>query len=213
MSLLGFDAPGRLAVGQLPVNGNVALLAAASSFAAAGQASTFKIVDPQSGGLFASAGVASRLNVGLAPAAGSFSLTGTSIAFKLSDVVALGGYVVTGVASHDVINEANSLAGAFALIGTPATISIGFIASAIPFASQGSSAGFGRDFVNWAVRLAASDGWGAEVAAASAWNAAGLPPLSWTNEKAAAPDWSPLPPPSTSWTGDPAQQIPPPVTE
>lgn len=213
MSLLGFDAAGRLAIGQLPAHGNVALLAAASSFATAGQASTFKFVDPQSGGLFASGGVASRLNTGLASAAGSFSLTGTSNAFKLSDVVAVGGYVVTGLASHDVINEADSLAVAFALTGTQVATSIGFVASAILFESEGSSAPFGRDFVNWAVRPIAGDGWRAEVVTAPAWSASALPPLSWTNERGRAPDWSPLSSPSNLWTVDPAQQIPPPVNE
>jgi hypothetical protein len=213
MSLLGFDALGRWPIGQLPVNGNVALLAAAASFTVAAPANTFRIVDSQSSGSFAFSGIASRLNIGGTSGVGSFSLTGTSIAFKLSDVVAVGGYVVTGIASRDLINGAINSAGAFKLTATGAALSIGFFVSAIPFASEGSSAVFDRDFVNWAVRPAAGDDWNAEVGPASTWNAVGLPSLPWSNENAPKPDWSPLSPPSNLWTIDPAQQIPPPVSE
>jgi hypothetical protein len=213
MSLLGFDAPGRWAIGQLPVNGNVALLAAASSFAAAGQANTFKIVDPQNGGSFAFAGVAGRLNIGGASTVGSFSLTGTSIAFKLSEVLVVGGYVVTGVASHDLIKEGISSAGTFALTAIGAAVSISLGPSAVSFATVGLPAILGRDFVNWVQLLAASDSWRGEDAPASAWSTTGLPASSWSSEHVPTPDWSPFPPPSNLWTVDPAQQISPPVTE
>jgi hypothetical protein len=73
MSLLGFDALGRLAVGQLPAIRYVTLTAQASSYTVTGIAATFTITETPAVGSFALTGAATgQLSMAVAGGVGHF---------------------------------------------------------------------------------------------------------------------------------------------
>lgn len=213
MSLLGFDALGRWALGQLPGSSNAALIAGTGSFALQGQVSTFRIAEAEGAGAFGFAGIASQFKLGGGSAVGSYALTGRGVAFNFSVANTAGGYVLTGTASRDLIGEPVNPAGAIVLSGLPATYAIAFATTAASFGSSGSAAALRRDFVNWFPRPLDVSQWSTEDAPSTPWSAVSSLASSWSNESAPSPEWSPLSPPSSAWTVDPIQQIPPPVSE
>ena len=78
--MLGFDALGRLALGQLPRSSVIALPAAAGSFSVSGQAASFNLSE-------------------VAAASGSYALIGVSTSFKASFAnIAANSYALTSVA-------------------------------------------------------------------------------------------------------------------
>ena len=78
MSLLGFDAIGRLAPGQLSRIGltNTVLAATAGSFAVAGQAALFKVAQAANAGSYAITGNAAASGLNFASGAGHYSVAG-----------------------------------------------------------------------------------------------------------------------------------------
>ena len=106
MSLLGFDAIGRWALGQLPSNGNAALAVSAGSFTETGKASPFGISIAESTGAFTFTGSAGSFTVREWAAAGAFAYDGlpanvTAIESAGKDIL-----VLTGLATVDLIAEA-----------------------------------------------------------------------------------------------------------
>jgi hypothetical protein len=213
MSLLGFDALGRWALGQLPGNNSAALSAGTGSFGLTGQATTFTIADAKNAGSFGLSGIASQFGIGCLAAAGPFVRTGQSAAFGLSEVTALGGYVLTGIAAHELIGEAVNPPGTVVLLGMPITLSFGFATASSSFSLAGSSAILNRDFVNWLARPLDVAEWSAESALSPEWTIANSQAPPWRNASAPLPGWSLIASPSSGWTVDPIQQIPPPVSE
>jgi hypothetical protein len=213
MSLLGFDTIGRWALGELP-HGNLALLTNAGAFAGGGLATPFTISAAGGVGTFAFAGVTGSFTVREAGALYAFSLTGVAEAFTVAEAESAGGFVlVLGIAAAD-------------LIGTPAPPAVGFAAAGLPVPYRmtyatapgsctlaGVAATLTRDFINWLPLTFEADNWGMETAPGSNWSAAGPPPASWTNSSTPSPAWSQVPRPSGAWTVDPAQTIPPPVSD
>lgn len=100
MSLLGFDALGRLALGQITRNAQTTtqLVAASGSFAFTGTSISFNVIE----------------NV----AAGAYSFTGVSVAFRVAESVAPGAFAFTGVAASFKVTE-NVTAGSFTFTGNP----------------------------------------------------------------------------------------------
>jgi hypothetical protein len=118
--MLGFDALGRLALGQLPGSAtNTVLVAATGAFALTGTAVGFRTALPTASGAYtltgvaasfvgkltaatgayAEGGTASPLAVNLATAAGAYGLTGNAAALTPAIAAGAGAFVATGVAA------------------------------------------------------------------------------------------------------------------
>jgi hypothetical protein len=112
MSLLGFDAVGRLALAQIQ-RGNISMPAVSGSFTIAGAAQTFKTTENTAAGAFAMSGVALTEIIGVV--SGSFVLTGAAQTFKITEHVTAGSYVITGAIANNLSGAADP--GAFNLSG------------------------------------------------------------------------------------------------
>ncbi|WP_029082896.1 hypothetical protein [Bradyrhizobium sp. th.b2] len=123
MSLLGFDAIGRLALGQVRQNGpvNISLPAAPGSFALAGVAITFKAVEAVTVGGYVLAGVSAPGAIVEATAAGAFTLSLKSAVLNPALNAAPGAFTLTGrPANEPVVEDADP--GAFVLTGNDAPL-------------------------------------------------------------------------------------------
>jgi hypothetical protein len=121
MSLLGFDAIGRLALGQITTNIGFVLSANAGSYASTGAAATFRITENA--------------------AAGSYSLTGFPSSYNFG--LLTGAYVITGGASPGFSLSVSS--GSISVTGYPAVLSRDFVnwlpSQALPAAGWATKAG------------------------------------------------------------------------
>jgi hypothetical protein len=131
MSLLGFDAVGRLAPGQLPKSSIIVLPAAAGSHVLTGTAVAFKISEAGSAGSHALSGVSAGFAVSLAPSVGACSVTGGSASFAVGEAAAFGNIALSGVAASFKTSFA-SAAGGYALSGvaSPFNVSLASVTGA-----------------------------------------------------------------------------------
>jgi hypothetical protein len=112
MSLLGFDAVGRRALGELGA-GNISMPAVSGSFTISGVAQTFKITENVTAGSFALS--APSISEVIRVAAGTFTVTGASQVLKITENVSAGSYVITGAIANNLSGVSSP--GAFNLIG------------------------------------------------------------------------------------------------
>jgi hypothetical protein len=118
MSLLGFDAIGRLALAQIQ-RGNISMPAVSGSFTVTGAAQTARITENVTAGSFAYSGT--DITESFVVGSGAFALTGAAQAFRLTENVGAGSYVVTGSIANNITGSAD--AGSFVLTGSsPALI-------------------------------------------------------------------------------------------
>ena len=199
MSLLGFDAIGRWALGQLPSNGNAALAVTAGSFTEIGKASPFGISIAESAGAFTFTGSAGSFAVQEWVAAGAFAYTGlpanvTAIESAGKDIL-----VLTGVATVDLIAAA-TIPGGLAFDAVSAPFSVSYAPSPATYALTGIAAGYTRDFINWVRPAFLPSNWSGESTLASPWSAANSQASSWNNSAALTPDWTAAAAPASTWT-------------
>lgn len=120
MSLLGFDAIGRLSLGQ--IRQQPSLAAASGSFALSGVSTSFKLSEAASAATFALTGKPAPIGLGLSTVTGSYSVTGSAVSFKVSESIAAGSFVITGGAANDTILVPEP-AGSFVIVGHDAQLS------------------------------------------------------------------------------------------
>lgn len=139
MSLLGFDAIGRWALGQNPANKNAALIAGAGAVSSSGQAASFALSQAVAAGALALSGVTVTFQV-TAPEAGSaFALSGATTAFKVSELALTGSFALNGVAATTA--QVWPVAGtSYALTYRPAPLVPALVASPGAFQVAGVSA-------------------------------------------------------------------------
>jgi hypothetical protein len=99
--MLGFDAVGRLALGQLSTIGltNTVLPAGTGAFAETSFAATFRILQASGGASCSVAANAATFGAKLAVAAGSYSFAGAASMFSTRLATGAGNFVFTGSAS------------------------------------------------------------------------------------------------------------------
>jgi hypothetical protein len=107
MSLLGFDAIGRLAIGQLPGGRTTTTLTvSAGAFAIAGSAATFSVKEAEGVSTFALTGVAAAFTIVEAVTKGAFAFTGVAAALKISEAPNVGAFTLNGRPINEIILEA-----------------------------------------------------------------------------------------------------------
>ena len=155
-----------------------------------------------------------RQFIALTAAGGSFAQVGQATTFTISEAANVGAFALTGVSASFSITGAVNV-GTFAVTGVPALLTIVEVmfADTGVFVATGVPTTLTRDFINWLRGPFAGETWSTEPAPAPAWSAANSQASSWNNRPAPPPNWAPVAPPSNAWTVDPAQAIPPPVSE
>jgi hypothetical protein len=146
--MLGFDAIGRLALGQLSRIGltNTVLLAGSGSFTETGVAATFGLLQASSGascsltgnpatfaaklaaasmGSYSFTGNASMFSMRLAAAAGNVAFTGGVSVFAARITAGAGSYTVTGNAMP-LVTSINAGVGSYVVTGYPAVFTRDF---------------------------------------------------------------------------------------
>jgi hypothetical protein len=122
MSLLGFDALGRLALGQTRQGGtSIVMPAAAGAFTFSSAPATFKITETASAGAFTFSGKAASLNIGEAAAPGSFTLSLKTATFGRTMSAAVGAFAFTGIDPDEALKE-DADPGAFVFVGKAAAL-------------------------------------------------------------------------------------------
>jgi hypothetical protein len=117
--MLGFDALGRLALGEIPQAAqNVTLVAGVGSYAITGNATAGLIGEAAQGGGYVVTGYPAGL-AGKADA-GAYALTGNAVAFRLNFAEAAGSYAITGSAATFMPIEA-ATSGQYTLTGSDAS--------------------------------------------------------------------------------------------
>ncbi|MFZ5713045.1 MAG: hypothetical protein ACOY3N_09415 [Bradyrhizobium sp.] len=110
--MLGFDAIGRLALGQI-TPGNIALSAVSGSFTLSGIAATFALSEAATAGAFtiSAPSISQEHGVGI----GSFTLSGAAQTFDLTENVEASAYVITGSIANNI--DGVSDPGSFVITG------------------------------------------------------------------------------------------------
>lgn len=121
--MLGFDAVGRLALGQLPRGSVTATLtAAAGSFTVTGFAVTFSIVEAAAAGSLALSGVTTAFTVKSPISAGAFASAGVAAVLTPTVNAATGAFTMNGQPVNEIIMEAEGPAS-FGVTGNDAALS------------------------------------------------------------------------------------------
>jgi hypothetical protein len=123
MSLLGFDALGRLALGQIQQGGvtNIVMPADAGSFGFAGVAATFKITEAAAPGAFPFSGKAATFAIREVAAPGSFSMSLKTATFGRTLTASAGSFAFTGIDPDEALSE-DADPGQFVFIGNDAPL-------------------------------------------------------------------------------------------
>lgn len=123
MSLLGFDAVGQFALGQVRGSTTTANLAAsAGAFTLTAFPISFKITEAVSAGSVALAGSVSSFTVSEAVSPGAFTLAGKALSYTITEQPAAGAFTLNGQPVNEIIMEAEGPAS-FTVTGSDARLS------------------------------------------------------------------------------------------
>lgn len=161
--MLGFDALGRLAIGQVSDGGasTIILTASAGAFTLSGQAALFRVNQVSAAGSFTLSGQAALFRPSLVSAAGAFTLSGQDVAFELT---------------AKLLAET----GSFLFTGSDATLTRDFV-NWLPSGDITS---------NWSAAADDSDTWTPAADDSDEWTASGSGSTSWTPASSAGSTWT-----------------------
>lgn len=117
----GFDAIGRLALGEAPATTATFMTAAAGAFTLTGIAAVFKVTMPETVGTYALTGIADAFRVTMAEAAGAYTETGPATLFQINFASVVGAYIFTGQGAAFVVGAVPAAAGSYLLTGQAVT--------------------------------------------------------------------------------------------
>jgi hypothetical protein len=143
MSLLGFDAVGRLALGQIRQDGptTTVLSAQGGAFAISSPAIAFRLFTVDAAGAFTRTGNAAVFKVIEPAVSGAFALSGVSATFPLTWPIAGASFTLTGYAAADTTTEP-AAGTSYTITGKPAAFPITFSAARGAFTLTGKAAVF-----------------------------------------------------------------------
>lgn len=191
MSLLGFDALGRLALGQLSSIGltNTVLNASGAAYATMGRVAVFKAVEPGGVAVFAIASNGAGLRTAFSASPGAACIvTGNAIAFvpRLS----------AGVGGHSVVVGAATFAARMLSSGAALSIAGKFVglepsmrSAPGSYAVVGFDADYIRGFEDWFPRPFDTDGWAASKTDPEVWIPKASPPKDWSDPTNETESW------------------------
>lgn len=202
MSLLGFDALGRWALGQLPRSSNFLLMATQGTISLSGGALIFGLSEAAATGAALAAGTSAGFRIAEPASSAPFTWVGSTTAFASKQLSVNGTFQVTGVSTNEAIRVLASRGATFGS-GSSSQFSVSLASQPVSFAWAGDDSTPGRDHEAWVRRPfdtmswnveatlpppswseagAASGAWTADVGPANAWTPASINPESWTRE-------------------------------
>lgn len=121
--MLGLDALGRLAIGQIQQGGvtNIVMPADAGAFTLAGVAATFRITEAASAGAFTLSGQSATFSASLAALNGTYTLAGVAATFTITEAATAGSFVFTGIDPDEALNQ-DADPGQFVFTGVDAEL-------------------------------------------------------------------------------------------
>jgi hypothetical protein len=123
MSLLGFNAVGRLALGQVSGGLTTAYFSvSAGAFTFTAFPVSFTITEAVSAGSVALAGVASSFTISETAASGAFAVAPKTVSFKITERIVAGAFTMNGQPVNEIIMEAEGPAS-FVVAGNDAALS------------------------------------------------------------------------------------------
>ncbi|WP_298243739.1 hypothetical protein [uncultured Bradyrhizobium sp.] len=192
MSLLGFDALGRWALGQLPGSSNFLLVAAKGPVGLAGRASTFSMSQAvaTAGALATGIPVSFRIAEAASPAA--FICAGNAIAFTPKQLSLGGSFLLTGVPTKATARVL-AAQGAALVLGMACQFSASLTSERGAFIWAGGDSTPGRDHEAWVRRPFDTMSWQVEATLPSpAWSGSTDAAGAWTVGAQTANAWTPI---------------------
>lgn len=210
MSLLGFDAIGRLALGQMRVSGSNVLFGGTGSYVVVRIGANFGIGEPAGPAGYAIAANAVVFSPGLNVGAGRYSMGGAVGQFFTGAASNGTSYVLTG-SSVKTAMVFGTVAGKYIVAYGNVAGAVALNAGTVGYQVTGGAAALGRDYVNWwPIRPVAKD-WAGEATPSPAWVVSAAISPAWSADIPAVSVWTPRTATPSAWTADPGQAEPDPV--
>jgi hypothetical protein len=159
MSLLGIDAIGHLAIGQVQALQSAVLPALTGSFIETGIAATFKHSAVSSPTSYVISAQPANLSTVLLAASVSFTETGNSAPLTIALTAVKATYTLIGMPATFNGSGAALGMGSYVVTGNAAALTISLGASSGSYVIAGRSAVLSRDFINWVHDGAPSNQW------------------------------------------------------
>ena len=201
MSLLGFDASGRLALGQLYRIGatNTVLTAAPGAYAATGQIAAFKAAHAGSAAAFVTAGSVTILRTAFATSQGAHLASGVAATFSVRLLAGAGGNSIAANAAAFATKMLSS-AASFSMSGQNARFGPSIGSSTGTYAVVGLDAVYTRDFEAWFPRPFDADDWTAGTGESEAWVPKAPTAETWPAQAKQPASWASAIKQSENWT-------------
>ncbi len=190
MSLLGFDALGRWALGQLPSSSNFVLMATQGSIGFAGRASAFGISQAVTTAGALAAGISAGFKIAEPASPASFIWAGNAAAFASKQLSLNGSFQVTGVLTNGTARMLSSRGVAF-VSGTSSQFYVSLAPKGGAFAWAGADSTPGRDHEAWVRRPFDTMSWHVKAT---------LSPPAWSGSANIAGAWTADVQPANAWT-------------
>lgn len=201
MALLGFDAVGRWALGQLPNKQatNTIFAVDRAAYAIAGLPAAFRQTVSPGAMNVAWAGGDTDGIVGFSAAAGICISSGIAVDFPVDFSTATGLFVLSGRPALTAM-KLSSLSSSYVVAGQTARWSPSISIESGSYAVAGRDAGIIQGFENWFQYPLDLDEWTGRIVPDSGWLAATLPADDWSADVGSRGTWNALVTPSASWT-------------
>ncbi|ERF85436.1 hypothetical protein JQ559_01045 [Bradyrhizobium viridifuturi] len=168
MSILGFDAIGRLALGQMRVSGSNVVAGGAGSYVIGGNGAIFGLRTTGVATNYALAGNAAAFIPTLSGSAGSYHESGDAALFSISAVSIGTNYSIVG----NPVKTAMALSvavGSYIIVYNRVAGTAALNAGIAAYQVTGSAAALSRDYVNWWPTQPIASNWTGEIAPSPEW--------------------------------------------
>lgn len=180
MSLMGFDAVGRLALGQVPNVASFVLSTITGTFTEAGFSAAFSIKETNALASYSIVASQAIFSSGFTAAATSYVESGKPALFasRMSSVAA--SYTVVGLPATFSGSGAALGTGSYVITANVAPLLVGLTGGVSGLSVSGRDAALSRDFVNWVSHPGPAGSWTADSAPSSTWTPSAIPSSTWT---------------------------------
>jgi len=181
--MLGFDAIGRFALGQIGQAGvsTITLSAVTGAITVSGQTALFKYLAPHSAGSYSVAGNMAGMNTKLLGAGTSYATGWVGASFRVGMTSAPAGYVVTGYPATLGAGGLPAATGVYSVAGMPAYFRIGLVSVGGAYNVVGVDAGYTLIRESWYPTPGQSEDWTEQPVQSEIWTPATIQSEGWTN--------------------------------
>ncbi|MGJ4945891.1 hypothetical protein ACQR1W_35380 [Bradyrhizobium sp. HKCCYLS1011] len=199
MSLLGLDAVGRFAVGQLPVSRAAVLSALPGSYAIGAVASSMRIAQSATAISFGLSGNAVGVAIGFLSSGRPSNVSAASAAFSIPLLAITGGYIADYKTAAAAVGYAVGSAN-YVLSPLVSTSAVSINASSANWTVTGRQVAFERGHEAWFPLPSDGAVWAGGFIPESGWTSAAAPGEGWSANADSNGTWSKMPDPAGSWT-------------